>query len=422
MTDTLSRTSIIDSKRLWADLMSIAEFTEPDVPYTRRSFSPLFCQARAWLTKQFADAGFATQVDSAGNLIGRLQGTEPTLGTIMIGSHSDTVSGGGRFDGVAGVIAALEIGRSLKAKAGSQPLRHNLEIVDFLAEEPNAFGLSCVGSRGISGALSAEMLAYKEPGGETLGAAIARVGGSPDKIPKAKRDDVKAFFELHIEQGPVLEMESLDIGVVTAIVGIRRIEIMFHGEANHAGTTPMHMRRDSAAAAAESMVLIRKLAEQFAQQGDGHFVATIGIVENYPNAANVVPEKTRLVIDARSENRPIMEKFYDVVDRETSAIASALRVKRDPLNVLSDSMPSLCDPALRSLLSASAIKLGYSNREMASGAGHDCAFMTRISSSAMVFVPCRSGRSHASEEWAEPDALALGAATIADAIAKLDVQ
>lgn len=394
--------------------MDIAAFTDPAVPYTRRAFSPLFCEARSWLTQRFVDAGFATHVDAAGNLIGRLKGSEPSSGTIMIGSHSDTVSGGGRFDGVAGVIAALEIGRA--AKSDGTPLRYNLEIVDFLAEEPNAFGLSCVGSRGISGELNAAHLAYKEPGGETLAQAIARMGGNPDKIPHAKRTDVKAFFELHIEQGPVLEIEALDVGVVTAIVGIRRIEIVFHGEANHAGTTPMNLRRDSAAAAAESMSLIRKLAEEYAQAGDGHFVATIGIVENFPNAANVIPEKTRLVIDARSESRSRMESFYAALDQGTAEIAGALRVVRDPLNMLSDSLPSVCDRGLRSLLCTTATKLGFSNREMASGAGHDCAFMTRIAPSAMVFTPCRAGRSHASEEWAEPEALANGASVIADAI------
>lgn len=412
---TLAR---VDADRLWADLMKIAEFTEPAKPYTRRCFSPLFDQARAWLKQRFTECGVAVRIDAAGNLVGRLDGTSPDAGTIMIGSHCDTVAGGGRFDGVAGVIAALEIARSLKEQ-GFKP-RHNLEFVDFLAEEANVFGLSCVGSRGMSGFLEEKMLAYSSPDGETLAQAITAVGGDGQRTADAKRSDIRAFFELHIEQGPILENECLEIGLVTGIVGIRRIEILFRGEADHAGTTPMRLRRDAAAALAETMVLVRNLAEGMALLKQGHFVATVGVVEVQPNAANVVPESARMIIDVRSENRELLEKFTAALDTATTAIAAVLRVDRESLTILSDSLPSSCNDDLRTLLGECARDMRLSTRDLASGAGHDAGFISKIAPAAMVFVPCRKGKSHSADEWADPDALEEGANVIAEAIMRFD--
>src|SRR6516165_1543052 len=187
--------------------MALAEITDPEHPYTRRSFSPLFLQGRAWLAKRFADSGLAVRIDTAGNLIGRLDGADPSLGVIAVGSHSDTVPSGGRFDGIAGLLTALEIVRALR-DCGIR-LDHTIEVIDFLAEEPSEYGLSCVGSRGMAGALDAGMLNLKEPGGEPLRDALRRVGGDPDCISASQRNDVKAFLELHIEQGIVLESKSL---------------------------------------------------------------------------------------------------------------------------------------------------------------------------------------------------------------------
>ena len=193
----------LDADRLWADVMALAEMTDPARPYTRRSFTPLFLEGRTWLARRFAEAGLSTRIDTAGNLIGRLEGRNPALGVIAIGSHSDTVPAGGRFDGIAGVATGLEIVRALR-DADVRP-QHTLEIIDFLAEEPSEYGLSCIGSRGMTGALDGKMLDLTEPGGEKLRDALRRVGGDPDRLDRAKRDDIRAFLELHIEQGIVLE-------------------------------------------------------------------------------------------------------------------------------------------------------------------------------------------------------------------------
>ncbi|MFZ5690156.1 MAG: Zn-dependent hydrolase [Pseudomonadota bacterium] len=408
----------IDSKRLWDDLMQLAEITDPGKPYTRRSFSPLFDKGRAWLQRRFEDAGLTIRTDAAGNLIGRREGTESNAGTILIGSHSDTVPSGGRFDGPAGVLAALEIVRSL-GESGIA-LRHNVEVIDFLAEEPSEFGLSCIGSRGMAGVLDERMLAYTEPSGEALSHAIDRVGGNVAALAGAKRNDIAAFFELHIEQGLVLQEGKIDVGIVTAIVGITRIEVIFKGSADHAGTTPMHLRRDAFTPAAKTAVFVDRIARELVARNDGLFVATIGIVTVAPGASNVVPQEARIVIDARSENRTLMDEFLARLDAETAIFADQSRTQRASFIRLSDTDPTACDPGLRSLLADSANALGFSHIDIASGAGHDAAFVARIAPSAMLFIPCRDGKSHAPEEWAEPDAIAAGAAVIAEAVLRFD--
>jgi len=408
--------AIIDRDRLWEDIMALGAVTDPARPYTRRSFSQLFLEGRAWLAERFLAAGLSTHIDAAGNLIGRREGEDPQAGTIVIGSHSDSVPSGGRFDGMAGVIAGLAIARDLRDQGIM--LGHALEIVDFLAEEPSEYGISCVGSRGITGMLSPADLRLHNKQDETLEAALSRMGGDPGRL--AIRTDIAAGFELHIEQGPVLEAKEINIGIVTSIVGITRIEIIFQGTAGHAGTTPMTLRRDPLIAAAGLIGWIRDKAEAFAARGRGHFVATTGIVEVLPNASNVIPKTARIVVDARSEDRDLMEEFCRALDAESLAFADAANVDRLNLTRLSDSMPAACDPALQELLGASADASGRSSMRMASGAGHDMAFISLVAPVAMVFIPCKGGRSHTPEEWASPEALAAGTEVLLDAILSFD--
>jgi N-carbamoyl-L-amino-acid hydrolase len=408
----------IDGRRLWDDLMQLAEITEAGKPYTRRSFSPLFDEGRRWLRRRFNDAGLVTRIDEAGNLIGRREGSDPALGTILIGSHSDTVPSGGRFDGIAGVLAALEIARSLTDSG--IVLRHAIEVVDFLAEEPSDFGLSCIGSRGMAGAIEDRMLGYTEPSGEKLSHAIDRIGGKVGSLAGARRSDIVAFFELHIEQGSVLQDGRIDVGIVTAIVGIARVEIVFRGSADHAGTTPMHMRRDAFTPAAETAVFVDRIARELTSRGQGLFVATIGVVSIAPGASNVVPQEARIVIDARSENRALMDEFLTRLDTQTARSAVESRAERAVFARLSDTDPTACDAGLREMLRGCAAALGFSSVDIASGAGHDAAFVARIAPAAMLFIPCRDGKSHAPEEWAEPDAVAAGTAVIAEAVLRFD--
>src|SRR3984893_6527723 len=353
-TDQMTKTNLpLNADRLWADVMRLADITDPARPYTRRSFTALFLEGRTFLAKAFADAGLVTRIDAAGNLIGRIEGTDPALGVIAIGSHSDTVPAGGRFDGIAGVATGLEIVRALR-DADIRP-RHTIDIIDFLAEEPSEYGLSCVGSRGITGILDNKMLDLREPGGEKLRDALRRVGGDPDRLDLAKRDDIRAFLELHIEQGIVLESRFLDVGVVTSIVGIRRIEIIFQGEADHAGTTPMALRHDALVAAANTVVSVRReaeklAAEQLAAEGGEYFVATVGILDVDPSGSNIVPGRCRLIIDARTTHPALTKRFVETIDRESLAHADAARVARATFATLSDGPPVACDANLRAAL------------------------------------------------------------------------
>jgi beta-ureidopropionase / N-carbamoyl-L-amino-acid hydrolase len=410
----------VDAERLWEEIMALGAITEPDRPYTRRSFSPLFGEGRAWLTQRMREAGLNTHIDAAGNLIGRRDGKEPSSRAIVVGSHSDSVPSGGRFDGMAGVIGGIAIARALDEHGLS--LVHPLEIIDFLAEEPNEFGLSCIGSRGITGCLSGEHLALRNPQNETLEAALVRVGGDPARLKAARRGDIKGAFELHIEQGPVLEAEGIDIGVVTAIVGITRQEIEFQGTAGHAGTTPMPGRRDPLIAAARLVGWVRACALDLASRGQGHFVATVGIIEALPGGSNVIPKTARIVIDARCEDRRLIEEFRGALDAESRAAARAANVERSKFNCLSDNLPAACDPHLQDVLGRSATLLGLSSRAMASGAGHDMAFISQVAPAAMVFIPCKGGRSHTPEEWASAEALAAGTHVILEAILRIDAE
>ena len=407
----------VDADRLWDDIMALAAISDPERPYTRRSFTPLYQQAREWLTRRFQEAGLEVRIDAAGNLIGRRAGADSGLKAIVLGSHSDTVPSGGRFYRIAGVIAALETALSLK-NAGVV-LRHPLEVVDFLAEEPSEFGLSCVGSRGMAGVLEPSMLALKGPGNEPLADALRRVGGDPSRLAEAKREDVRVFLELHIEQGVVLESEGY-IGVVMSIVGIRRMEIAFEGEADHGGTTPMNLRRDALVAAARTVDSVRRAADALAKEGGDYFVATVGILDVSPSASNVVPGLSRLIIDARSTSPEMTRRFVERIDRESADHARAAGVRRTRFAVLSDGPPAASDPALRAELRHAAQRLGLSARELASGAGHDAAFMTRICPAAMIFTPCRAGKSHAPEEWADREALAAGAAVMFETVRAID--
>lgn len=410
----------IDAPRLWEDLMALGQLTEPGKPYTRRSFTGLFDQGRAFLRQRMLEAGLKVRVDAAGNLIGRLDGLEPGLGAILLGSHSDTVAAGGRFDGVAGVVAALEVVRTLAKSA--ERLRHSVEVVDFLAEEPSEFGLSCIGSRGMAGLLEPGMLNMTDPEGRRLECALRAVDGAPERLAEARRADVAAFLELHIEQGPVLEAEGVDIGVVTGIVGIRRIEITFDGQAAHAGTAPMHRRRDAAFAGAATIVQVRERAEALARESSDYFVATVGSVRVEPGGPNVVPGRCRLIIDARSSSRALTDRFVEGLDHDSLAAARRADVDRSAFDILSDGLPALCAPGIQDAIAAAADRLQLTAMTIASGAGHDAAFIARICPVGMIFIPCLKGMSHTPDEWSEPKDVAAGTAVMLETVRALDRQ
>ncbi|EPR10928.1 allantoate amidohydrolase [Agrobacterium sp. TS43] len=398
-------------KDIETDLDALAQITDPERPWTRRAFSPRFDEGRDYLRRRFLGEGLNVSTDAGGNLIGRREGTEPQAGTIMLGSHSDTVPDGGRFDGVAGVVVALEVARILSRRGVA--LRHNLAVVDFLAEEVSIFGVSCIGSRAMAGVLPQDWL-RRISDGRDLATAIRDVGGKPESLEAPLADDLKAFLELHIEQGPVLEREKIALGVVTTIVGINRVEIEVKGRPDHAGTTPMGLRADALVAAARIVSEIERYATELSG-GPGHFTATVGEFEISPNAANVVPGRVRMLVDIRAERAEDKEAFVSWLTGLDADGENTIEAR-----LISGNPGVQMDDGLQEMLAKAADRLDTPYRKMVSGAGHDAAFMARLCPSAMLFVPCRDGRSHCPEEWADAADLALAAEVLANTIMELD--
>jgi N-carbamoyl-L-amino-acid hydrolase len=410
----MTRNLPVKADRIAADIEALAAITEPGRPWTRRAFTPMFLKGRAHIDHLFRQAGLETRIDAAGNLIGRRKGSAEGRGTLMLGSHSDTVPNGGRFDGIAGVIAALEVARALED--ASIVLEHDLEIVDFLAEEVSIFGVSCIGSRGMTGVRPLEWL-QRTAEDMTLADGILQVGGDPDTV--FKRTDIKAFLELHIEQGTVLEREGTDVGIVGAITGITRIEILIEGRADHAGTTPMNARYDALSAASGIVLGIERIARELAA-GPSYFAGTVGEFSMEPNAANVIPSHVRMLIDARSVESTVMDHFITSVAALCAETAAERNVTIAEPRTVSNAPPTPMSDMVTELLAASAARIGASSRPMVSGAGHDAAFLAKVAPAAMIFIASKDGRSHAAEEWSENDDIALGAAVLYEAILELD--
>ncbi|EST37302.1 hypothetical protein N566_13660 [Streptomycetaceae bacterium MP113-05] len=397
------------------DFDALAEYHDPERPgWTRGAFSPWYTASRDWIEARMREVGLTVRRDAANNVIGTLPGTKAGTSALVTGSHTDTVEGGGRFDGIIGVLGALEAVRTL-ADAGIE-LEHELRVVDFFNEEPNQFGLSCVGSRALVGEIDEQHLRLDDGTGDTMGEALARVGGSPDRLSEARwtEDEVAAFLELHIEQGPVLEREGLPLAIVSAIAGIDRYRFEFTGQPDHAGATPMDYRHDAACAAAEIVLAAERLAS-----GDGQGVATTGRIEIEPGAPNVVPGTARLWVEFRSGER----KWLDACSREleeTAHAAAERRGVRGDVQGLSAVDPVAADTRVREFLARGSERLGLPHRTMFSGAGHDAAHMARLAPMGMLFIPSRGGRSHCPEEWTELEQVATGARALAQGLVEID--
>jgi N-carbamoyl-L-amino-acid hydrolase len=404
----LEQQPIVSPERITERLSKLASFTDGARPWSRTAFSDDHLKARGWLADEMVALGMSVWIDDGGNLIGRLPGLSDNLPPIASGSHSDTVPNGGRFDGAVGVIVALEVVNALR-EAGHQ-LRHSFEVIDFLAEEPNKYDLSCIGSRAMAGELTAANLQYKAGDGSTLAEGIARMGGNPENLGMSirERGDVEAFLEVHIEQGRVLESASENIGVVTAIAGITRIAFRVRGRPDHSGTTPMHMRRDALAGAATMLVGF----EARANDEEVPMVATVGRLDVHPNASNVVPGEVAFILEVRSGSTEQLGRYSDWAVWFAQTIASERSLEATS-TIIGTSEPMAMDPEVQIAICDAAAGNGFRYRSMPSGAGHDAAHVS-------LFIPCLDGRSHCPEEFASTIDLAQGAQTLLDAVLILD--
>jgi N-carbamoyl-L-amino-acid hydrolase len=399
-----------NSERIARRLAALEQFTESERPYTRRAFTPLYSEARAWLAQKMESGGLSVMVDAGANLIGTRAGQGDTRGALMMGSHIDTVPGGGRFDGIAGVIAALEVAEVLQEN--NVLLRHPLKVVDFLSEEPSDYGASCVGSRALAGTLTQSMLASTNPGGETLADAVKRMGGEPQTLtaPLMQTGDIAGFLELHIEQGPVLETAKTSIGIVEGIVAIDRYRLTVSGRAAHAGTTPMSLRDDALV-----VTLVNKKARAWSQ--DEHFVATIGRFNVFPNGANVVPGRVKMIVEARALTDAQVQQFFGELRDE---LARTIPAEKFSFEKMSEAAAVQSDPRIVAALKYACDRSGYTFQQMASGAGHDAMQVANIAPVGMIFIPCRAGVSHHPDEYAEIADITAGANVLLQAALKLD--
>ena len=366
--------------------------------------------ARELFAGWLREAGLGVRTDLAGNLIGRLAGTEASLPPLMAGSHLDSVPDGGNFDGVVGSVAALE---AASAFAGSGVgLRHPLEVAVFFNEENGK-----TGSRALAGEVAAEEMELPVYGGFTLGEALRRVGGAPERIAGAALAPgaLAGYLELHIEQGPVLDAEGIEIGAVEGIVGIRRFRVTVSGFANHAGTTAMAIRRDALVTAGRFIAAVHE--EALARPG--RQVATVGRIEARPGAANVIPGEVELSLEIRDLRMETIEALYRrfrELGREIAA-RNGTTMRFEPY-YLSRAAP--CDPGYVDVVESAAEGLGFSTLRMPSGAGHDAQSIARLAPIGMIFVPSRDGISHSPREFTSFADIVNGTGVLAEALRRLD--
>lgn len=401
--------------RLDRDLAALEHLTDPGRPYTRRAFTDADRAARAWLASRLAEAGLAVTTDSAANQLGRRPG-QRDLPPLMIGSHLDTVQDGGRFDGIAGVLAALEVARCLEASR--HRLAHPLEVVNFTCEEPSDFGLSTIGSRAMSGRLDAATAArLRDPSGRTLAEALDAVGGSGARLDEARRRPgaIARYLELHIEQATTLDRDGVPVGVVTAIAAPSRYRVVVRGRQDHAGGTPMAARRDALAAGAELVLLVERLAREAGRA----MVGTVGVLTTRPGMVNVVPGETELLADFRGVDAVAIGETLARFEAEVGALA-ARREVAIALEPLMRESPLVVDPGMVAEAEAAAAAVGVPCRRLTSGASHDANHLARLCPIGLLFIPCRGGRSHCPEEWAETADLLAGTRVLLELVLRLD--
>jgi allantoate deiminase len=394
-----------DLSRIRKDLENLALFNAtPGNGLTRFSLTPEDRGARNYLKDQLAQLDVKVYEDAAGSLFGRREGTDPSLPPIMIGSHFDSVKNGGNFDGQAGVVTGLEILRCLKEN--NIRTAHPIEIAAMIEEEGGRFKSGVFASRAMALGLTLDELEQrKDEDGISIAEAMRSFGFDPSRIGEAKRNpgEISAFLELHIEQGPVLEKEGFELGIVSSIVGTDLMRVNIQGRPDHAGTTPMDMRLDALRTAAEVITKIPFLA---IEEGNGT-VATVGTLTVRPGAPNIVPGEVEFTLDTRSIDASSIDKVKDRVTKilEEKARADGTNFQLDQLLRVD---PVAMDEEIGKELQDQAKKLGFSCRTMISGAGHDAMVMASVFPTAMVFVPSKGGRSHCPEEWTEYENLQKG--------------
>jgi len=406
----------LDVDLLFAELAALAQISEAEPPVvTRVVFTDADMRARAYVKGLCTDAGLAVSEDAVGNTFARWAGSELNLAPIATGSHIDAIPNAGSYDGTVGVLGGLEAIRSLQ-RAEFKP-RRSIELVTFTAEEPTRFGIGCLGSRIMGRVLTpaaAQALRDKQGNGLDELRTAAGFAGPLESVAVAP-GRFHQFVELHIEQGPHLEQEGIDVGLVTAIAAPASLRIEIEGEGGHAGGKLMPGRRDALTAAAELILSLEAAAKS---TGVIDTVATVGVCEVFPGAVNSIPSRVRLETDIRDIDGPrrdgvlkaLLDACNDVAARRGINITTEL-VNADP--------PTACDTEILAALEASAVEANRTSKRMVARAYHDSSFVACIAPVAMLFIPCRGGVSHRPDEYASPEWIAGGVDVLARTLARL---
>ena len=387
--------------RIMERIAALARISDEPGQLTRTYGSPAMRRANDLVAGWMRDAGMTVREDAIGNLLGRYEGTRADAKAFLLGSHLDTVRNAGAFDGPLGVLLAIECVKQLHATGACLPFA--LEAAGFCDEEGVRFQSTYLGSRALAGTLTEADLQRMDENGVSLADAIRNFGGQPENLLSAKCDPRRllGYAEVHIEQGPVLEQKHLAVGVVTAIAGQSRIRLRFTGQAGHAGTTPMHLRRDALCAAAEFIFAVEAHAHSVVG-----LVATVGQIQVTPGASNVIPGEAHLTLDVRHQSNSVRleacqhwQGAAESIGRQRGIFVSWEVVQQTA------SVP--CDPELTALLKRAAQQHQSEVIELPSGAGHDAAVMGRITPAVMLFVPCKDGLSHHPDESAKVEDIAV---------------
>jgi allantoate deiminase len=390
---------------LASDLEEAARIGADGGGVSRFAWTPELARANEWLVGRLQELGLETEIDAAGNVLGRWEEGEGTA--VLVGSHLDTVPRGGRYDGALGVLAALEVVRTLRREGVS--LLRPLWIVSFNDEEGSRFQTGMLGSRAFIGDLDRED--WRRRG---VADAMAAGGFDFERLGEAKAvDRVGAYLELHIEQGPVLEKEGLDLGIVSGIAGLLGFRVRLSGEANHAGTTPMASRRDALAGAAR---IVLELRDEARSRGD--MTANVGILTVAPGGFNVIPGTAEFTIDARAGDANAFARAEKFVRETLERVAAEEQLELE-VTETHRKQPTPLDPELQELLTRAAAAEGAIARSMPSGAGHDAMVLAKHVPAAMLFVPSRAGISHSPDEYTSPEQCELGARVLARAVRAL---
>ena len=401
----------IDATRLNANLKALSAFgANAQGGVSRVAYGDADRDGRAYVSGLMRAAGLDVQVDFAGNIIGRRPGTDAALKPIIFGSHIDSVPDGGNYDGTVGSLAAIEVAQRLDEERVR--MRHPIEVAVWANEEGGLYG-----SRAVSGQLTGEEISNRAWVGKTISEGMQFLGGNPSRVSdvRRRRGDVAAYIELHIEQGGTLERDAINIGVVEGIVGIRQWNVTITGFQNHAGTTPMDQRHDAMLSAARFVDMVHRVV----RAEPGRQVGTVGMLEAFPGAPNVIPGRVICTLELRDLDSARTQRLFEGIQAEAQRIGASNGTTFE-FRGRHENVPAPSDPVIRQMIADSARSLGLTSRGMPSGAGHDAQAMAQLGPMGMIFIPSIGGISHSPREFSTAEDVARGARVLMGAVLSAD--